>query len=654
MGTQHAKYGLSQGFIFATIPDTLPVFMPQRAAVLFLICFSHLFAADPARWIYLESGNFKLLTDGGEKSGRKTLNHFEQVRSFFHQTMGSNLTPLPVRIIQFTNEARYKRIRPWESAAAFYLPGADLDMIVMGPGTTSDMTVAVHEYVHVLVQHSGLDLPLWLNEGLAEVYSTLTPVSGKMQVGAPPPGRMLRVSRRAWMPLKLLFGMTTESREYGSRDHAGDFYAQCWAFTHMAILGDGMRERFPDFLKAVSDGAASEKAFQQIYGLSPLELEDKLDQYLRRPTINAVLFGVQMPPRADPLPARQAEPYEYELLLAQIEASQKRMDSAVERCERMIQSFPGRSEPHEALAYIHLRNRQPERAATELGKAVARGGASRTAILHFLRMAPAGHASLPAAELAAGKLIETNPADLDARLALASRKLSERQPTQARAALAGVRNVPKRSAAEFFRVLAYAALGEGDTREAASAAQRLKAELPASRQQEADNLIATINSAAELRTQAPAAQASRQPRVHTAFPSAPPGGGAGRPARAPSADFEPDPGPPKIRYVEPTPEAPAPAPAPKWRTPDSLPSAEGVFESLDCAGARAAMRVRASGRLLQLWIDNPLDIEMKNGNGAPIEFSCGKQTGSRRVTIQYDPMPAGRTGDGLVRSILFP
>jgi hypothetical protein len=75
---------------------------------------------------------------------------------------------------------------------------------------------------------------------------------------------------------------------------------------------------------------------------------------------------------------------------------------------------------------------------------------------------------------------------------------------------------------------------------------------------------------------------------------------------------------------------------------------------LDCAGARAAMRVRASGRLLQLWIDNPLDIEMKNGNGASIEFSCGKQTDSRRVVIQYDPMPNGRAGDGLVRSILFP
>jgi len=627
--------------------------MTRLAVVLLLFCLSCLFAADTPTWIYVESSNFQLLTDGGERSGHKTLNHFEQVRAFFRQTLGPNLSPLPVRILQFSSERSYKNYRPSETAVAYYLSGADRDIIVMGPAASGDMTVAVHEYVHLLIRHSGLTIPLWLNEGIAEVYSTLTPVSGKMQVGSPPPGRAAALSSRAWMPLKLLFGMTTDSDEYGNRDHAGQFYAQSWALTHMALLDNSMRARFPDFLKSVSEGTDTIDAFQKVYGLSPLELEDKLERYLSMPTINAVRFDVQMPPKGPALPARAAERYEYELPMAHIEASQGKLDLAIERCDRMRQAFPSRPEPHEALAFIKLRGRDTTQAAAELAAALEMGSTSRAAVLYFLRMAPPDHASRQAAEAAAGKLIDANPGDLEARLALARSRLSARQATQARALLAPVRSIPKRDAAEFFRLLAFAALGEGDTREAMGAARRLKDELPPERRGEAENLIATIETAA-ARPAVAVESASRQPRVHTAFPQQPSAGAATPFRPSPGADFEPDSGPPKIRYVEPGADAPAPAPVQKWRTPDSLPSAEGVFESLDCAGARAAMRIRSSGRLLQLWIDNPLDIEMKNGNGASIEFTCGKQTGSRRVIIQYDPMTAGRTGDGVVRSIFFP
>jgi Flp pilus assembly protein TadD len=628
--------------------------MLRAVAVLALVFLQPLPARDSPKWIYLQSGNFQLLTDGGEKSGRRTLDHFEQVRSFFQQTLGPNLTPLPVRIMQISNEARYKQVRLSESSAAFFLSGADRDIIVMGPNAIGDMTVAVHEYVHVLVRHSGLNIPLWLNEGIAEVYSTVAPAAGKMQVGAPPAGRAAQLARRTWMPLRLLFGMTPDSAEYGNLNHAGQFYAQSWALTHMAVLDTTMRPHFGAFVNAVSDGMESEAAFRKVYGLSPLQLEDKLDRYLSMPTINVVRFDVTVSGKTVQAPSRTAEPYEYELPLAHIEASQGQTESAIERCERMRQEFPSRPEPHEALAYIRMRNRETDQAISHLAAAVSHGSTSRTAILNFLRMAPSGHQAVPVAEAGAALLIAANPGDLEARLALARSKLAARQATQARAALTGIRNVPKRDAPEFFRLMAHAALGEGDTREALGAAQRLRSELPENQRSEADHLINMIESAAARKAE-PVQITSRQARVHTAFPTSP--GPASGPAAtpAPGADFEPDTGPPQMRRVEEPAPAPPPEPAvKKWRTPDSLPSAEGIFESLECAGARAAMRVRASGRLLQLWIDNPLNIEMKNGDGAPMDFVCGKQTASRRVIVQFEPMPAGRSGDGVVRSLLFP
>src|SRR5260370_7433582 len=43
--------------------------------------------------------------------------------------------------------------------------------------------VAIHEYTHLVVEHSGLPLPPWLNEGLAEVYSTLKPDGKRVRFG---------------------------------------------------------------------------------------------------------------------------------------------------------------------------------------------------------------------------------------------------------------------------------------------------------------------------------------------------------------------------------------------------------------------------------------------------------------------------------------
>jgi hypothetical protein len=243
---------------------------------------------------------------------------------------------------------------------------------------------------------------------------------------------------------------------------------------------------------------------------------------------------------------------------------------------------------------------------------------------------------------------------MEVRLALARRQLTSGRYSQARATLAQVTNIGKKDAADYFRVMAHAALGEGNTGEATIALRRLKDYLSEDQQSEAVRLQSAIDSASARAESNSSAGPSRS-RVHTAFPSQ---GKPDQPVQGrgfTNYEPEPDTGPPAIRRVE-TQPAPAPAaePVKRWRTPDSLPAVTGEFEALECSGARAAMMVRSGGRILRLWVDNPLDIEMKNGNGASMTFTCGKQIDLRRVVIQYERMPEGRAGDGLVRSILFP
>jgi len=56
------------------------------------------------------------------------------------------------------------------------------------PGTNSaftDMEVIFHEYTHLLFRHNDRLWPLWLKEGMAEVYSTFKTTGYNARIGDP-------------------------------------------------------------------------------------------------------------------------------------------------------------------------------------------------------------------------------------------------------------------------------------------------------------------------------------------------------------------------------------------------------------------------------------------------------------------------------------
>jgi len=123
------------------------------------------------RWIKLRSANFDMYTTASERSARETLKYFEQVRSFFQQGMG-NIPgkPLPVRIVAFNSKKEYEPYRLNNFATAFYQATPTTDDIVLSETGYDVFPVAVHEYVHLVTKHMGMNLPPWLSEGMAELY----------------------------------------------------------------------------------------------------------------------------------------------------------------------------------------------------------------------------------------------------------------------------------------------------------------------------------------------------------------------------------------------------------------------------------------------------------------------------------------------------
>ena len=116
-----------------------------------------------SHWIRLRSSNFELYSSSNLRSARDTIREFEQVRGFFLQAFGGPpAKPVPVRLVAFGSTKEYEPYRLNEFAIAYYHQTPDRDYIVMSRGGVDTFPIAVHEYVHLLIRHSGLTLPPWL------------------------------------------------------------------------------------------------------------------------------------------------------------------------------------------------------------------------------------------------------------------------------------------------------------------------------------------------------------------------------------------------------------------------------------------------------------------------------------------------------------
>jgi hypothetical protein len=171
---------------------------PLSLGLLLLFATHTMMGAD--RWIRLTTPHFEMYTNNSERQGRAALEVFEQVRYFFLKNSKSKSAPdTVVRIIAFRSEKDYRPYRLNEGAFAYYMRSRKGDFIVMQDLSAEHHQAAVHEYTHLIIAHQGLILPIWLNEGLADLYSSLEPRGNQAMVGRPLEGDMQLLRTQSWM-----------------------------------------------------------------------------------------------------------------------------------------------------------------------------------------------------------------------------------------------------------------------------------------------------------------------------------------------------------------------------------------------------------------------------------------------------------------------
>ncbi len=344
-------------------------------------------AATHDPWLKLTSANFELYTTANERTGRDLLRHFEQVRSFFLQAFGSRLpASRPARIIAFRNEKEYRPYAPNEFATAFFQPGAFHDLIVISSASSERYPVAVHEYTHLMIHQSGMKPPPWLNEGLAELYSSLEPRGEQILVGQLIPERLLVLRREPWIPLAALLAADHSSPYYNEKSHAGMFYAESWALVHMLNLDPAYRPQLKSLVAALKENDPP-AAFAKAYGRQIEEVEAALHAYFSSPTVHAQLFDVQLPKTLDAPEIQSAASLPARLALAELLANRRGADEQARAAyDRLAKDYPDRWEVEEGRGQFAWRRRDVEGAAQHFGRAVELGCHNLPSLLLYARV----------------------------------------------------------------------------------------------------------------------------------------------------------------------------------------------------------------------------------------------------------------------------
>lgn len=548
--------------------------------------------APPDAWLRMQTANFELFTDAGERTGRAILQQFERVHSFFELAYSNQrANPKPVCLIVFRSAKEYQLYSPNEVAAAYFQPGNMRDFIVMTAAVTDAPRVPIHEYTHLMIHQSGQRIPLWMNEGTAELFSTMETRGPKVLVGAVIPGHLAVLAREQWIGLDTLLAADHSSPIYNEKDDAGIFYAESWLLVHMLMLDSGYRPHVREFTAALQENDAA-AAFRQAYQKSLAQVEDDLEEYFQRKRLNGLLFAVQLPKSADDPEVQPGAAFGIRLGLAELVSDNPRKrDQARAAYSGLSRDYPGRWEVEAGLAQLYWRDRDGAEAAKHYARALEMGCKDQPAYIEYGRILGFSQREKEAAAvLRSAVQLDSNNPQAHYELAIALTGSGEYQA--ALAEFKPLQHVSQQEAPRYSYFYAYALYRAGQLAQARAMLERGK---PFIINQQERNRYADLSAALDAR----AAGGQPAPDRKTGEP---------------------------LRLVH-----------------RNMATVEGQLTRFDCNGKQAALHLKVNGAEEIFVIEDPRKVTIRGAtDAAPVTIQCGPQK-NQPLSVEYEE---GKDGAG--------
>jgi tetratricopeptide (TPR) repeat protein len=338
-------------------------------------------------WTSIQSKNFFLVGNASEKEIRQVAVRLEQFREAFTHLFPRMkfTTPVPTTVVVFKSDSSFKPFKPIPNVAGYFQPGQDVNYISLTTELQGQdpYTVIFHEYVHLLIDNTIGNAPLWFNEGLAEYYSTFKISDDqKVVLGNPIANHVFLLRENKILPLRTLFQVDHKSPHYNERNKQSIFYAQSWALMHYLIIGKaGRADQMGLFLEKIRANVPMEQAFQTAFQMSFETMEKELRDYVRQDRYN-VLNGhferkleTDTEMRSAPVSEAEAQAYLGDLLL-----HSNRKDSET-YIQKALTLDPNSALANSAMGMAKLRDGKPAEALVNLERAVTAN--SQNYLVHY-------------------------------------------------------------------------------------------------------------------------------------------------------------------------------------------------------------------------------------------------------------------------------
>jgi len=583
-------------------------------------------------WIRLTTPHFEMYTTNGEKQGAAALNVFEQVRYFFMENSKLKAAPSGrVRIIAFRSEKEYKPYRFNEGAFAYYLRSRKADFIVMQDISAEHHQAAMHEYTHLIIEHQNVKLPVWLNEGLADLYSSLEPNGKQALVGRALAGRASLLASERWLDLNALFSTGQDSPYYNEKDKMSIFYSESWALTHMLALSEEYAPGFSKFLGAVAGGRPAADCLQSIYGKNVKQATADLHSYIGRSSLRAAVYDIKLS-GAD-LEPQVSEPSELEvdLALADLLASQmKTQAEAAERLAKLAAEHSESAEVQESLGYLAWSQGKRDTAKQCFQRAFEEGSKNSEMLRDYAQILHEAGAPTEQILPVLRKAVELAPEDQEAWLNLGGILTNARQYGIGLEALGHIKTVSAERAYALFSMKAYCLVQLKSFQPAREMAEKAKQYAKTTEQQLAAAAFLSHLDTFER-------QSSTPPPVADGLSTTKPM------PQDPSADK------PTIIQRAGTRKLARDEPSIHWA--DNLQHAEAMVTFYDCSSKPQRLRMKVDAKDIVLGLGDPKEIVVRNMNDGHLDLQCGAQR-PFRVGVFYVPSE-GAGVDGVIRELVF-
>jgi tetratricopeptide (TPR) repeat protein len=250
------------------------------------LCIGVAAHADERRYLELVTEDFTVYSGVSEQRTREIATQVAMFRAAIEQSFGVTLpAAVPMRIHALPKRDWEQYVQPRRGVAGYFVAQPfSCDLIFDAEDESGGAhELMFHEYMHYILRTFWAgEVPPFLDEGLAEVFSTARFENGFMRI-QPRHDHVRFLRKHEWLPFERLLAVKRHDPEYLDHALAPAFYAQAWATVYYTIaVNPEFSERVTSYIRELNSGASSVKAAERLIGAVSAEANRDIATYIRK------------------------------------------------------------------------------------------------------------------------------------------------------------------------------------------------------------------------------------------------------------------------------------------------------------------------------------------------------------------------------------